>query len=278
LERWTPRGCALVAFGRPLLIGLVAGFLSGYLGIGGGVILVPAMTILLHLPQHRAHGTSLAAVLLIAASGAHAYSKAGYVHWGAAGWLVVGVIAGAIVGAKLAGGLPAARLRQIFGIFLVAISIYMVTKSALAWNPTNHAEVAVPVGAVIAVGLLAGLMSGILGIGGGVLVIPAMVLLLGVSQKIAQGISLVVIIPASVSGALVYARRGDVDSFLALLIGLGGLLGAQLSATWAHHTATGTLQICFAIFLALTGMWMCLRAFGKRPRAARVIELTGGKG
>ena len=105
-----------------LAAGAGAGMLAGFLGIGGGIILVPMMTGFLYLNQHRAHGTSLAIIIPIAMMGALIYGLRGDVNWEWVATIGAGSVIGAVVGAKLMMRMPAHRLRQIFGVYTIAIA------------------------------------------------------------------------------------------------------------------------------------------------------------
>ena len=111
-----------------LAAGAGAGTLAGFLGIGGGIILVPMMTGLLYLSQHRAHGTSLAVILPIAAVGTVVYSTRGDIDWPLAATIGVGSILGAVIGAKLMMRLSAHRLRQAFGLYTIAVAIVLILR------------------------------------------------------------------------------------------------------------------------------------------------------
>ncbi len=114
---------------RPLwyvLAGAGAGMLAGFLGIGGGIVLVPVLAGVFGLRQHVAHGTSLAAIIPIAAAGAIVYSLRGDVDWPIVGAIAAASIVGAIGGARLTQRMPAARLRQVFGVYAIAIAIVML--------------------------------------------------------------------------------------------------------------------------------------------------------
>ena len=102
--------------------------LAGFLGIGGGIILVPIMTGLLCLSQHRAHGTSLAVILPIAAVGTVVYATRGDIDWPLAATIGVGSVVGAVVGARLMMRLSAHRLRQAFGLYMIAIAILLIVR------------------------------------------------------------------------------------------------------------------------------------------------------
>jgi len=105
-----------------LTAGAGAGTLAGFLGIGGGIILVPMLAGVLCLNQHRAHGTSLAIIIPIAMVGTLVYALRGDVNWEWVATIGAGSVTGAVVGAKLMMKLPAYRLRQIFGVYTIAIA------------------------------------------------------------------------------------------------------------------------------------------------------------
>ncbi len=106
----------------------------------------------------------------------------------------------------------------------------------------------------LAIGIASGTVAGVLGIGGGFVLIPAMVFLLAFPQHLAEGTSLAVVIPTAVSGAIAYRRRGNVRLDLAGLVGLGGMVGAVLGATIVVHIPDRPLRVLFACFLLIIGM------------------------
>ncbi|OPZ88232.1 MAG: Sulfite exporter TauE/SafE [bacterium ADurb.Bin429] len=248
-------------------IGIVAGLFSGLLGVGGGVLLVPAMVLLLHYSQHRAHGTSLAVILFVAVAGLSGYIRAGQISWPIAGGLAVGGILGAVLGARLAGKLPAATLRRVFGAFLILVALRMLydVAGALVWG---HSAVAAENGLAMAdewpalvspgIGLVAGILSGLLGVGGGIILVPAMVLLLGLSQTMAQGISLAVIIPTAISGAVVHYRQGNIQLRDVLWLAVGGVAGGLGGSELALVLPVLALRGLFGVLMVVVGISMVL--------------------
>src|SRR5438132_12602423 len=106
------------------LLGLSAGVISGLFGVGGAVVIIPGLVLITKIPQHTAHGTSLAALLLpVGLLGVLEYSKRHQVHWAYAGVVAVGLLIGAYFGAGLAGSIPDARLRKLFGGCLPLVSV-----------------------------------------------------------------------------------------------------------------------------------------------------------
>jgi len=108
--------------------GAVAGLTAGFLGVGGGIILVPMMVGLLGLTQHKAHGTSLAVIIPIAIVGMLVYALRGHVDWVLVATIGSGSIIGVIIGAKLMMKVPAHRLRQLFGVYTIAIAVLLLVR------------------------------------------------------------------------------------------------------------------------------------------------------
>lgn len=108
--------------------GAGAGMLAGFLGLGGGIILVPMLAGVLCLDQHKAHGTSLAIIVPIAMMGTLVYGLRGDVSWEWVAAIGGGSVIGAIVGAKLMMKVPAHRLRQVFGVYTIAIAAILLLR------------------------------------------------------------------------------------------------------------------------------------------------------
>lgn len=105
------------------VLGLVAGVISGLFGVGGAIVIVPGLVLLAKMPQHTANGTSLGALLLpVGLLGFLQYYKRGQVNLGYAAIVAIGLFFGALLGAKLAGGLTDTTLRRAFGVFLLFVA------------------------------------------------------------------------------------------------------------------------------------------------------------
>ena len=248
-----------------IIIGFTAGMLSGLLGIGGGIILVPAMVYLLGMSQHRAHGTSLAVISLIALASSILYGKSGNVDWTIAIVLAVGGVMGALVGARLCSRTGAPQLRKFFGLLMAVVAVSMLFDAAdalFAGGRFQLPALALPtigfwgILLVLGIGVATGILSGLLGVGGGVIMIPAMILLLGLSQKLAQGISLAVIVPVSISGTLIHFKQGNIrfDVWKWLTIGgvLGGVVGVHVAIGLDDMILRGIFGILFLVVAILT--------------------------
>lgn len=229
------------------VIGLVSGTVGGLIGIGGGVILVPLLTGLMHLPQHQAHGTSLSAVVITALIGSAVYATGGAVDWRTALLLAAGSVFAARLAARRAGRISARTLRLYFSAFLMAMAVLLPLKERLPSLPPLHGAASVI--ALLALGLLVGTLSGLLGVGGGALMVPMLVLALGLPQHLAQGTSLAAIVPGGLAGAWVYHRSGRVSRSTLPLLLLGVVAGSTMGGRAALALPARTLRIVFAVVL-----------------------------
>lgn len=233
---------------RAIVTGLVAGFAGGLFGVGGGIVLVPLLTGFFALTQHQAHGTSLAAIGATAIAGLFVYGSHGQVDWASAGVIGLASIAFARIGARGAARVSRDGLTRAFAIFLVAVAI------RLFWRAPAEEGVALVTGgwripAALVVGAGVGLLSGFLGVGGGILAVPALVLLFAEPQRTAQGTSLAVILVTAPFGAIEHHRHGNVATRLVPWLAVGAGLGAPLASSLAQGLPQATLARGFAVFL-----------------------------
>jgi hypothetical protein len=241
-----------------VLVGLVAGLLSGLFGVGGGVLIVPALVLLLRYEQRRATGTSLAAIVPIATVGVISYATSGDVAWIPALILAAGAVIGAQGGSWLLPRVPVATLQLTFVVFMVAVivSLFLIIPSR-----GDQFELTVINGIGLAgLGLITGVLSGLLGVGGGIIVVPALMLLFGTSDLVARGTSLLMMIPAAISGTIGNIRRKNVDLIGAALIGAAACTTTALGAWLAKSLDPFTGNVIFAIFLAAVAVQITIRA------------------
>ncbi|TFU27106.1 sulfite exporter TauE/SafE family protein [Thermus tengchongensis] len=245
------------------LIGVLGGAFGGLVGLGGGVVMVPLMVGLLKLSQHKAHGTSLVAVFFTGLMGALTYGLQGSLSLKAALFLAATAILTARLGARYAHSLAEKDLKRAFGLFLLFVSLLLLLKPYLAPMGLVRGEVWEDITLLLAGGFT-GFLSGMMGVGGGTIMVPAMVLVLGMDQHTAQGTSLLAMVPASLVGAYTHHRLGNVESALAMGLVPGVFLGTFLGGATAHFLPEATLRFVFAAVLLWTA-WRNLRPTGKRP-------------
>ncbi|HKQ19446.1 MAG TPA: sulfite exporter TauE/SafE family protein, partial [Candidatus Eisenbacteria bacterium] len=226
-----------------IALGAFAGALGGMMGVGGGIILVPLLVHLLATTQHEAQATSLAFVVATALVAAVPYLASERLDLPLAAILVVGAIPGVMLGARLAKRTSAIQLRRLFGVALFLTAIRLL---AAPPEPTAASQVfAWPWNVLLGFGV--GFLAGLLGVGGGTVLVPVLVLGERIPQHTAQGISLLLIAPVGVVGALSYARGGHLATRALPGLLVGGVLGAVLGALAAHRIEAPVLSRLFAI-------------------------------
>ncbi len=248
-----------------IAVGLAAGLLSGLFGVGGGTVIVPMLVLLLHFDQRLAAGTSLAAIVPTATVGVISYAMHGSVAWIPALILAAFAVIGAQIGTWLLARLPQNALRWGFVVFLAFVIVMMFVVV-----PSRDAELVLTWGtgiALAALGLITGILAGLLGVGGGVVVVPALMIFFGTSDLIAKGTSLLMMIPTAISGTIGNLRRGNVDLLAAALIGGAACTTTALGAWLAALLDPAVANILFAVFLVFIAVQMALRAL--RSRRAR---------
>lgn len=245
-------------------VGLTAGLMSGLFGVGGGTVIVPLLVLLLHFDQRFAAGTSLAAIVPTAAVGVISYALHDSVAWIPALLLAAGAVIGAQIGTWLLPRVPLTFLRWAFVVFLVAVivSLFIVIPSRDAALPLTWLTGI----ALVALGVATGILSGLIGVGGGIIVVPALMLLFGASDLIAKGTSLLMMIPTAVSGTIGNLRRGNVDLVAAAVIGGAACTTTALGAWIATLIDPFAANVLFAAFLAVISVQMAVRAARGRRR------------
>ena len=253
-----------------IAIGLTGGLISGLVGVGGGIVMVPLMVAILAMTQHRAHGTSLAMIVPIAISAMIPYLIAHGLQWQVVISLAGTSVGFAVVGARLTKHLNATALRRGFAVLLAltAVRLLLSAQSAAMFGEMEGLQLIV---AALIAGTFTGLVAGTMGVGGGIVMVPAMVIVMGIDQHVAQGISLAVIVPTAISGAAQHFRQGNVDFRWALYIAAGGIVGGAVGAQFAQFIPAFGLRVLFAVF----AIYSAQRMVGvqgwlvRRVRAAR---------
>jgi uncharacterized membrane protein YfcA len=251
---------------RIVVVGLAAGFLSGLFGVGGGILMVPALVMLLGMGQRLAHGTSLAAIVPIAVAGVVGYALDGEIDWVAAAFLIVGSAGvGARIGTHLLHVLPQRVLALVFGLLLLATAARLLLDTS---DAAGRADISVGTAlALVAVGVLAGTTSGLLGVGGGIVMVPAMVLLLGIPTAVAKGSSLAVIIPTAIVGTQRNLHRRNADLRTATIVGLSGMVSSFLGARVSVGLDEQLSNRLFAALVTVVAVKMLWDS--RRPSPAR---------
>jgi hypothetical protein len=236
-----------------LIIGLTAGAFGGILGIGGGLIMIPLMVEILKLTQHKAHGTSLVALVFTGFSGAITYSLNASIDFTAAALLALTAVLTAPLGARYCNVLTEKELKKYFGVFLIFCAVLLFLKPYLPGfvsTPPGYGIIII----FLMTGAITGFLSGMMGVGGGTIMIPVMVLLAGFTQHVAQGTSLLVMVPAGAIGAFTHWKLGNIEQ--GTLWGLipGIILGTFLGGNFASIIPDNTLRLVFALVILFIGL------------------------
>ena len=239
-----------------VLVGIAAGFLSGMFGVGGGILIVPGLVLVAKMDQRIAHGTSLAAVLPISAASLLSYWSHDHVDWRVSGCLAVGALMGAVLGTKLLNVLPHRVLAVAFaGILLVtAVRLFLPLDSGVR-GVLNLGTIA----ALIAIGVATGILAGLLGVGGGVVMVPAMMMLLHLPAAVAKGTSVAVIIPTSLMGTYRNRTKKNVDLRAAAIVGLGGIPSAIVGGWISARMSDSVSNVLFASLLLVVATRLVLQ-------------------
>lgn len=260
-------GGPLGSAARFAALGFAVGVLSGLLGVGGGVILVPILVLGLRFAQKRAQATSLVAIAFTATSGAFFYLMEGHVLVVPALAIAAGGIAGTFIGAEVAHRMSENQVRIIFGVVMIAAGVRMAFGGELAGGESAVSTSAAAIVGFAAIGLVLGTLSALVGVGGGTVLVPILVIAFTFTPQVAQGTSLLVMIPIALVGAWRNGRHGYTQWRSGSWIGLGGVLGAPLGAAVAFAMPGAWLQRAFAALLIVSALKLFLKV-----RSARAAQ------
>lgn len=263
--------------------GLFAGILAGFLGIGGGTVLVPLLVALKYAPV-QAVATSGLSIVITALSASIQNWRMGYLSLSQVAGIGFPAVITAQIGAYLAGIFPPYLLLVSFGL-LLWLNIYLIEvrkritakkaeaeagelagqsgQSENAQLPNNSHILFNPTFAKIATGSAAGLLAGLFGVGGGIIMVPLQILLLGESIKTAIQTSLGVIVITAISATAGHAARGNVLWVVGLILGGGGLLGAQISTRFLPRLPDRIISLAFRSLLAILSIYVFWQAWQK---------------
>jgi uncharacterized membrane protein YfcA len=244
--------------------GLLAGTLGAILGLGGGIFLVPVLTLLLHLPIHIAIGTSLMGVIATSAGVAAVTARGRGADVALALRLEMMTAAGAIAGSWLAGRVSAQVLSLLFAGVVFTTAAYILYKD---WYQARHRELERLFQAYqphrwllgSTVSTLAGAVSGLLGIGGGFIKVPIMYAVMDVPLGIAATTSNFMVGITAAASVFMYYGRGDIRPVVVIPTTLGVLIGAMVGVyVLAHMRVAGFRKALIGLLLVI-GVQMLLR-------------------
>lgn len=240
-----------------ILVGTLIGLLSGLFGVGGSSVSTPVLRLALGVAPLIALATPLPVTLPAAVVGGYVYARAGYVRWrvvltcGAAG--IPAVVGGALATAVVHGSI----LLILTGAFVAIVGARMLVPSPLAHHEEHRHDASVWLPA--AIGVVVGFLSGLLANGGGFLLVPAFVLVLGMSTQEAAATSLITIVAFVIPGAAVHWSLGHIDVRLTLLLSAGVIPASYLGSRIGVLLRPDVARTTFGVFLTLFGVFFLVR-------------------
>lgn len=259
-------------------ISILAGLLGSLVGVGGGIIVVPALTLLMGVDIRHAIAASIISVIATSTGAASSYVRERITNIRLAMVLEIATAAGALTGAVLASFVSGKWLYLLFGIVLCYTAWSMLRKNTEAahdlpsdpladrlslhgsfFDKALNKEVSYRISRTklgLGVSYVAGVLSGLLGIGGGVLKVPVMNLSMGVPIKVCTATSNFMIGVTAATGAAVYFMRGEVQPFVAAPVAIGVLFGAKLGAGLLSRLKSQSIKLAFVVVLSLSALQM----------------------
>ena len=267
-----------------LLVSIIAGFVGALFGLGGGVLIIPFLTLVEGVPVPLAVGASIVSVVATSSASAATYVQDHLTNLRLGMFLEIGTVAGAITGAFVAVFLPASVLFVLFGLILLYATIIMVRARGIDFPADVKSDTTSRILSLggqyedhslnrvvkyevtrtpltVFIGYFAGIVSGLLGVGGGIINVPTMNLVSKVPVKVASATSNFMIGVTAAASASVYLLRGDVNPLLAapLIVGVAG--GALLGTRVLKVTPPTRVKVAFGILLAAISLLMILKGF-----------------
>jgi uncharacterized protein len=256
------------------LLGFFIGVLAALTGVGGGIIIVPLLTLAYAFAPANAVGTSLLAILITAVAATVGYSHQKRIDYKTGLLLAATTVPGALLGAFLTSLTPPMILGLTFGVFLIFVALRLLVQASrfgrnlpshhsveetkfnlkAAWRKTRGRLVA-----GVALGFFGGVASGLLGVGGGVVLVPILCLVLELDIHVAVATSMFTMIATSISGAVQHYSLGNINFEYALLLGFGAVVGAQLGAFASKRISGRNLQLIFALLLLAVSIQMIIK-------------------
>lgn len=249
------------ALGTGAAIGLILGLVGG----GGSIIAVPLLVYVVGVASpHAAIGTAAVAVALNAVAGLAGHARGGTVKWPCAITFSLAGVVGAAIGAEAGKAMDGQRLLALFGAMMVVVGLAMLRPRRSPENPDvrlSRITAGHLVPRLVPAGLAVGLLAGFFGIGGGFLIVPALILATGMPLRIAVGTSLVSVAALGFTTAASYALSGYVDWSLVGLLVLGGLAGAAAGIGLGKRLANSkrVLEVGFALMVVSVGIYVAVR-------------------
>lgn len=265
-----------------ILLGVTSAVIGSIVGIGGGIIIVPALIylgmdagLLDGITPQKAIGTSTVILISTGLSASIGYLKAKQADWRSGLLFLIGIVPGALIGAYLSQYLTLKSFNLYFGIFLIFISIVLMIRNKvkpikLFQNPehmrqftdikgdTYHYSIS-PLPAVIAT-FFVGMLTGLFGIGGGALMTPLMIIIFRFPPHIAVGTSMLMIFFSSLTGAVSHIAQGNVMWHYAVILIVSSYIGAKIGVQINKRIKSDTVILLLRLTMMLLGIYLIIKS------------------
>lgn len=253
---------SLLLFLPPLLLGCLLGGVGGLLGIGGGIIAIPVLTMFFGMDQQMAQGTSLVMITPNVLVAFWRYRQRNPFPLRKAGLVGLVTLVATWPAARLAVLMNPHLLMVCFAVFLIALASYFLWGTRAAVPTAVAARVPWNERYLPALGVLGGLFAGLFGVGSGIVTAPLLVRGFGKRQAVAQGIALALVVPGAMVALATFAQAGQVDWPIGSLLAVGGMSAVSWGVAWAHRLPERRLRRLFAILLLATAGLMIRQGMG----------------
>lgn len=248
----------MVSLALEFLLGVLLGGLGGLFGIGGGMLAIPALGVLFGLDQQLAQGTALVMVVPNVLLALWRYHQRNRIDPLQATVLALASLVCAYFAAHFAVNMEARHMRLAFVIFLTLLALFLFLQLSLQ-APQGRGTPRYGLPWMGALGVGAGALGGLFGVGGGVVATPVLTSVFGLTQVAAQGLALALAAPSTAVALATYAGHGQVDWHTGLALALGGMLSISWGVRVAHALPERGLRMAFSAFLVLCALMLALR-------------------
>jgi len=270
-----------------ILAGIVVGFAAALLGLGGGFLMVPLLNLVFGIPIHQSIGTSLFTIVFTSSSSSVEYVRKRISALKLGAMMIPFTITGAVIGSMTSTLIPENILKAVFGVVLFIASVRMFLKKNRKDKSASHSDISskvsrskflsvnriftdldgtqfeytISIPLIALFGFFAGFLSGLLGIGGGIVQVPLLNMVFGLPIHVAIATSLFIIIFTSSFGMATHLFLGNVLLTIGIFLAIGTVIGGQIGARTSQKIEKGKLRKIFAVVMAITGIRMFLSLF-----------------
>ncbi|MGE5187990.1 MAG: sulfite exporter TauE/SafE family protein [Betaproteobacteria bacterium] len=254
------------------ILGLLIGILASLTGVGGGSIIVPILSLIYAFTPANAVGTSLAAIVFTAVAATFTYWRQKRIFFKTGVIVSLATAPGAVIGAYLTEVVTAAVLGLAFSVFLIIVAIKILTEILQRRRGKREVDEEIQVSEndlfkykrrrlylAFALGFVSGVISGLLGVGGGIVLVPLLIFVLALDIHVAVATTMFTMIFTALAGVVQHFALGNVNFEFALMLGVGSILGTQIGGYVYKRASHTLLRGVFAVILLAISVEMIIK-------------------